>query len=159
MASLFDIPRYTASPVVSDGSMLGIVELLHRAKAAGLLFPKLWLQLPDETPLRISVAGQRSSTPGFLMLTDGAPFGENRFFGRISPTGQFEIGRDGGEMRDALVDLLTKLAADPAGVAAEFGHLTGHCCFCWLKLSDERSVAVGYGKICAGKFGLPWGAT
>lgn len=159
MASLFDTPRYTPRPadVVGVGSVLGVVELLNRAKAAGLLFPKLWLQLPDATPLRISIAGQRSNTPGYLILTDGKPFGENRFFGRISPAGQFELGRDGDPVRQALVALLAKLAAEPAKVAAEFGHVTGHCCFCSLKLTDERSVAVGYGKICAGKFGLPWG--
>lgn len=36
--------------------------------------------------------------------------------------------------------------------------VTGHCCFCSLPLTDERSTAVGYGKVCADHFGLSWGA-
>jgi Family of unknown function (DUF6011) len=153
------VARFTAPAAtpVAVGSMSGVVQLLGRAKAAGLKFPKLWLQFPDGRPLRITVAGERSRTPGFLMLSDGESFGSNLYFGRISPDGRLEIGRDGFAVQAQLVALLERLAADPAGVAAEFGHLTGHCCFCSLALKDERSVAVGYGPTCAQKFGVPWG--
>ena len=153
------VTRFTAPPPapVAVGSMSGVVNLLNRAKASGLKFPKLWLQLPDGTPLRINVAGDRSRTPGFLMLSDGETFGNNRYFGRISSEGRLEIGRDGFAVQKELVALLERLASDPAGVAAEFGHLTGRCCFCSLTLKDERSVAVGYGPICAQKFGVSWG--
>lgn len=41
--------------------------------------------------------------------------------------------------------------------AAAFGSMTGHCCFCNTAIDTPESVAVGYGPICAGKFGLPWG--
>lgn len=157
MPSLFDTPR--AAPALHTlPSVAGVVALLNVAKAAGLKFPKLWLQLPDGTPLRISVAGDRSRTPGFLMLTDGGPFEDNRYFGRISPAGDLELGRDAPRVKDQLVALLERLAANPAQVAADFGHLTGNCCFCARKLADERSTAVGYGQTCAKKFGLPWGA-
>lgn len=47
-----------------------------------------------------------------------------------------------------------------ADEAAALGHATHHCCFCGIELTDEgngRSVEVGYGPICAGKNGLPWG--
>lgn len=159
MASLFDHARPPRpAPEFHDlPSVAGIVALLNVAKAAGLQFPKLWLQLPNGTPLRISIAGEQSRTPGYLMLTDGGPFGANRYFGRISPSGALELGRDAPPVRDALVDLLVHLASDPAKVAADFGHLTGNCCFCNKKLTDDRSVAVGYGQTCAKKFGLRWG--
>jgi len=49
------------------------------------------------------------------------------------------------------------LASNPAKTAAEYGKLTGHCCFCEAPLKDARSTAVGYGPICADHFGLPWG--
>lgn len=161
MPSLFDKPRTDRpAPVLHTlPSVAGVVALLNVAKSAGLQFPKLWLQLPDATPLRISIAGDMSRTPGYLMLTDGGPFGANRYFGRISPLGELELGRDAPPVRDALVDLLERLARDPAKVAADFGHLTGNCCFCNRKLADGRSVTVGYGQVCAKKFGLPWGAT
>lgn len=43
--------------------------------------------------------------------------------------------------------------------AAAFGKLYGFCVFCGKQLNDERSIFVGYGQICAGNYGLPWGAT
>jgi hypothetical protein len=57
----------------------------------------------------------------------------------------------------AVTAALASLAADPAAACSAYGHLTGACCFCRLPLTDARSVAVGYGPICAGNFGLPWG--
>jgi hypothetical protein len=32
-----------------------------------------------------------------------------------------------------------------------------YCCFCGRQLETKESLAVGYGPICAGKWGLPWG--
>lgn len=150
--------QYPPREQVSLPSVAGVVGLLRKAQDNGLKYPKLWLQFADGGDLRVSVAGSQSRTPGFLMLTDGRPFGENCFYGRISPEGVLELGRDAGPRRDELVPLLSRLACEPAKVAAEYGHLTGNCCFCSKQLADERSIAVGYGKICAKKFGLPWGA-
>jgi hypothetical protein len=42
-------------------------------------------------------------------------------------------------------------------MATAYGRRMGECCFCGLTLTDGRSIAVGYGPICAGKWGLPWG--
>lgn len=41
--------------------------------------------------------------------------------------------------------------------AARFGQLTGQCVFCSRRLTDERSITVGYGPVCAEHNGLPWG--
>ena len=41
--------------------------------------------------------------------------------------------------------------------ASEHGHAHGHCVFCGLELSDERSVTAGYGQQCAERRSLPWG--
>jgi hypothetical protein len=41
--------------------------------------------------------------------------------------------------------------------ASQYGHAYGHCVFCALELTDERSVSVGYGQVCASKRDLPWG--
>lgn len=166
--SLFDLPGVRPAPIAPPrpaplqsaqvNDCAGVVSLLEHAQARGLKFPKLWLQLPDRSPLRVTIAGERSRTPGYLMLTDGRPFGENTYYGRISPRGVLEWGRDATEeRRGQLAPLLARLAAEPAKVAAEYGHLTGQCCFCARVLNDERSTAVGYGPICAEKFGLPWG--
>lgn len=57
---------------------------------------------------------------------------------------------------------MNRLTADMrvnAEQAARFGKLWGSCVFCSRLLTDERSVSVGYGPICADHNGLPWGET
>ena len=46
-------------------------------------------------------------------------------------------------------DLVRKLAVQ--------GQEYNHCCFCGLELTNTSSVYHGYGPICAGHYGLPWG--
>jgi hypothetical protein len=43
--------------------------------------------------------------------------------------------------------------------AAAFGHETHRCVFCVRTLTDDRSTEVGYGPVCAARYGLPWGAS
>lgn len=63
----------------------------------------------------------------------------------------------GRDSTPELESFLQKFAEDPARVAAEEGKRTGNCVFCAKQLTDERSVAVGYGPQCAEKYSLPWG--
>ena len=48
-------------------------------------------------------------------------------------------------IKEELSKLLGKLAMNPARVAADYGKLSGNCCFCNSKLTDEKSTSVGYG--------------
>lgn len=57
----------------------------------------------------------------------------------------------------APLHFLTALDRITAEEAARFGKVTGVCVFCSRKLTDERSITVGYGPICAEREGLPWG--
>ncbi len=41
--------------------------------------------------------------------------------------------------------------------AAAFGKITGTCIACALTLTDERSLDVGYGPVCAKRWDWPWG--
>ena len=73
--------------------------------------------------------------------------------GRIEATGEYKV-----KEADASVSAtLDGLEENPQAFTAENGKESGQCCFCSLPLTDERSVKVGYGKICAGHYGLPWG--
>jgi len=60
------------------------------------------------------------------------------------------------EGRRPLYDL-TEADRVTAEQAARFGAITGQCVFCGRRLTDERSIAVGYGPTCASHNGLPWG--
>jgi hypothetical protein len=44
-----------------------------------------------------------------------------------------------------------------AAEAAAYGHTHGNCIACSRDLTDDRSLAVGYGPVCANKYGWPWG--
>jgi hypothetical protein len=132
------------------------VTLFERAKAAGLRFPKIRLRSNDGGRVVLSMAGERSKAPGSLTVTDGGAYGVGRYFGRISQGGAFSPAQ---ACTPDVTRTLRELAADPAGRAAIHGHASGSCCFCGRDLDDSRSVAVGYGPICAERFGLQWGET
>lgn len=138
------------------GSMAGVLALFAKAKASHLKRPAIVLHVAGAGEVRITMAGDRARVPGSLNVATNQKFGEGIWYGRILVDGNFEASP-----RDAtpagLVDGLVAFAARPAEVAAEHGLLTGRCCFCNIALSDGRSTAVGYGKTCAGKWGMPWG--
>jgi hypothetical protein len=104
--------------------------------------------------IRLSVAGERAKFPGSINVTSPGSFEDRTWYGRIALDGVFVGSR---EASPAVVETLKALAADPAGKAALHGRQTGCCCFCNRELTDDRSIAVGYGPICADHYGLPWG--
>lgn len=133
-----------------------VAELFRSAVDAGKRFARIELRLPD---------GVNSSNGGRLVLkhngkgrvniTDGKPYGENVYYGAIDiATGSF-FPRT--EATDSVRTMLSIMEQDPASVAAQYGLKTGRCCFCGLELTNQASLLVGYGPICAEKFGLPWG--
>lgn len=61
------------------------------------------------------------------------------------------------EQKQTVRDLLKAFATSPAETVAHYGKLANRCCFCAKELTDPKSVDAGYGKTCAGNYGLPWG--
>jgi hypothetical protein len=143
-------PAPTAAATVS---FQPIQDLFDKA-AQKLKRIKVKLQDTDGTPVVFSRAGAASKYAGQIMITDGKPFGENKFFGRIDTDGSFYATRSAGA---GVMSLVQDFACDPAGTAGKYGRLTGGCSFCKQGLTDERSLKVGYGPVCAKHFGLAWG--
>lgn len=130
-----------------------VYEMFKRARL-NLKFPKVRLNVNDED-LKLYVSGERSSMPGVVNVTSGD--GE-MWYGRIFEDGSWEhSGRADPAKLPAVEEGLRQFAADPEGVAAAHGRLTGNCCFCSSPLKDERSITVGYGPVCAKRFSLRWG--
>lgn len=102
--------------------------------------------------LTLSLAGAASKNAGFIYVK-GAK-GSDSYYGKISPEGRFFPV---SVCPKTVEPHLLAFAADPTGVATKYGRLTGNCCFCGRKLTDERSTAMGYGPVCADHFGLDWG--
>lgn len=115
---------------------------------------KVALQAASGQKVVFAKAGPSSKYAGQILITDGGPFGANKFFGRIDTSGDFYATRSAGPDVQALV---TEFADSPAETAGKYGRLTGGCSFCNHKLDDGRSLEVGYGPICAKRFGLAWG--
>lgn len=108
-----------------------------------------------ESVVKFSRAGQRAGKPGTVNVTDGKPFGENKWYGRIERDGKFKPSRS---CTQEVIDQVEAFNLCPARYSAERGRESGSCVFCRLPLKDERSLGVGYGKTCANTYGLPWGS-
>lgn len=142
------------APAPTETVDLSKIQVLFNLASKSLKRVKVRLQTPDGTPVVFGRAGAASKYAGQIMITDGLPFGQNRFFGRIDVNGAFYASR---HVTDQVRDLVMSFADDPAGTAGRYGRLTGGCSFCNHGLKDERSTQVGYGPICAKRFGLAWG--
>lgn len=146
-----------APVAVNVGDLSAINALFDRA-SQHLKFPAIVMSVPAANMLmRINVAGLSARFPGSLNVTSGEKPIEGMkraWYGRVMKDGAYTPSAGA---HSAIVERLRAFAADPAGIAAEHGKLTGRCCFCNRHLQDERSTAVGYGAICADHYGLAWG--
>ncbi len=147
-------------PMVTGHLFERIVEMFDSASLK-LKYPKVrghFRAHGEELPLKLSRAGGGARYPGSINVSDGGPFGENVWYGRIHSDGTFEPNRriNIEEMR-ALVTYLTKFNTDPESHAKAHGQEYGECCFCARELTDHRSLDAGYGPVCAERYGLAWG--
>jgi hypothetical protein len=144
-------PVVPAKPL-NIGDMTGILELFGKAKAQ---YPKITISFENTGVIVLSRAGPSAAVPGSVTVLSEGGYGNNRRYGRIHTDGRWEPNRY-EQQPQGLAEALTAFAADPAGVAAAYGHRSGNCCFCHKKLEDERSVANGYGATCAKNYHLPY---
>lgn len=146
------ISRATPAAKAPVGDVSGVLAFMARTKNG-----KVKVLTSDGLTIRLTIAGQASREPGSINVTSTDRGFDNRlFYGRIARDGTFTPGRNAVP---SVVPALVALAADPAGTAAAFGQATGECSFCTSPLTDAPSVAVGYGPVCAKRYGLPWGRT
>jgi hypothetical protein len=148
-----DTPPVPQQASVSLGSFTGVLALFDKAKSH-LKFPKVRLNVAGNTVV-LSVAGAKSKYPGYVNIAESGLYGARKWYGRISPSGEWQKTNEvSPQLEVELTDALTQLSENPSDTAAHYGKLTGSCCFCNLTLTDARSVAAGYGPICAGHYGL-----
>jgi len=131
--------------VTADGSK--IVAFLTAARERGLKFPKVRFADASGREISLTLAGSTSKYPGAVQVKLAG-----NWIGRIESTGNVAgpLSREA-----ALVETLRAIGADPATAAKTYGQLTGHCSFCAKELTDAGSIEVGYGPVCARKYGLP----
>ena len=133
-----------------------IVKLMHTARLH-IEWPKIRLQCLDnlsmDMTIQLSIAGNKAKFPNSINITNGKPFGEGKFYGRILTDGQLKLRIES----DIIERELELFAENPTGYAKLYSNATGNCMFCTRLLTDPQSVAVGYGPICANHYDLPHG--
>jgi hypothetical protein len=147
----------TTPPTENLGSMAKVIEMFEIAKSKGLKYPKLHLKLEGGQKVVLALTGPKSKAPGCVNVTDGGKYGNNVWYGRITPDGVLQAPHNKPQHFDLVKSMLRAFAKDPQGYADMHGKLHGHCMFCGKELTAEESTEVGYGPVCASNWGLPWG--
>ena len=147
-------PRHAVETVTIE-AIDRIIALFDKA-ATEIKYPKITFELGDGSKVKLYRAGERSKYVGDVQVVEaGKAYGEGKYFGRIHGA-EFIPGRDSD---DYVVQALRDFAANPVEYAGSYGRRTSNCCFCNTLIRTNESLAVGYGPICAGRYGLPWGST
>jgi hypothetical protein len=119
--------------------------------AADVKWPKLRLRTAAGAPVVLSRCGSQSRTVGHINVTDGKPFGENIYYGRITPEGESSLRR---ELPADVLEVIETFNADPKAAILVQGQRTGQCCCCGRELTDPASIKAGIGPICADRWGF-----
>lgn len=134
----------------SLGNLSRLEAIFDTAKAK-LKKPAVLLKTADGVQVKIAPFGPNSKYSGSLCIS--SPKYGGGYYGRITDGRFFEGKQD----LAGLLKLLRAFAENPEKVAASQGQEHGSCCFCSKPLKDQRSLDVGYGQICANRYGLVWG--
>lgn len=150
-------PVQNATPSVTpyvNFAELGI--FFANAGKSGKKSYKMNLIDPNLHQVILKSASVHSKYHGQTFISNGETVPHNKYYGRITQSGDFIPSKTGQLYHHDLVGLLTMFNKDPLQTAKDYGKLTGTCCFCMRHLEDEKSVQHGYGPICAKRFVLPY---
>lgn len=128
-----------------------LFSLFETARESGIKYPAVSFPHPflsQSIKVRLYLA-----TRGYIAITvDGEYIG--RADKMMLPEGE------GYDLRiyqyKELTELIDSVIGNPTSELAIQGRKSGSCCFCHRQLDNAISVAMGYGPICAEKYGLPW---
>jgi hypothetical protein len=123
--------------------------------------PKIRLVSAASNTLELRRIG-KGKNEGGINVTDGGPYEDNKWYGRIEKksarfTSNGRLLREKG-WSNTLPAFLRSFEVDPVAASKFSAKQTGDCCFCSRTLTDQRSIAEGYGPVCAERYGLTWGA-
>lgn len=141
-------PRET--PTTELGDFTAVYEMFASAAKTNK-FPKITIDA-DGFEFYLYVSGPQAKISGVINVK-GKGWG-GIWYGRITEAGTWTHRT---AVDERMADALSKLAFDPVGTVAAYGKLSGRCCFCAIELTAGVSVDVGYGPVCAKKWGLPHG--
>jgi hypothetical protein len=122
----------------------------------GLKKPMIRLSYKDRRyKVYLSARGTVCFKSGALVPGTSDPMGDEEYMGCVF-NGRFLVNRD-RRLLAVEEEFLKRLETDPVGFMAQASKDMNRCCYCNLPLEDQRSKDVGYGAVCAARWGLPWG--
>ena len=119
-----------------------IDELFATAQSNGLKRPNFYVG-----DLRLSLASERSKNFGAIYVQHSGDY-----VGKIMDNVFMPIL---SAPQDA-IDILMSIADNPRQSAIEHGKMSNHCSMCNKELTDDHSIELGYGKVCASKWGFEY---
>jgi hypothetical protein len=132
-------------PIVSMEAINRIRALFNAALSNNLQRPRIFLRIGPAT----IILGWDTRNGQVLVMNS-----RKKVAGVILSSGEFQSRR---YCTPEIIAAVQAFGDNPLSVARAHGHRTGNCCFCQRALTDGRSVAEGYGPVCAGNYRLPWG--
>lgn len=151
--------RYAAKCVRCGGQVAAEEGLLARTDDGRWAADHPAAECPDK-PVVAAIPVRRVASPGAFQTPDGTIYrvqtarGSGKLYAKVwvpnGTAGHFDYAA-------GAVHRLTERDRMTAEQAAAFGRLYAACVYCMRELTDSRSASVGYGAICASKYGLPWG--
>lgn len=136
---------------------MNIFDLFDKAKQS-LKYPKITFPY-EQQMIVFGLAGDKAKHPGTINITDDGRYPNNKFFGRIHRKQAERVLHIEWNERIAILPQLREtikaIVSDPVSICKVVGQEFSFCCFCGLELTNKDSVTVGYGPICAEKWGLP----
>lgn len=120
---------------------------LYSKQVTSLAYPKITYQLDKNAP---AITLYYNNNHGCIQAKVAG-----KLVATIKANGQ-EDAR--WPIKTSYLAMLETIEKDPVAAATLSGKLTSCCSFCGRALTDERSVVLGYGPVCAEHWGLPWDA-
>lgn len=151
-----ELEEKTLVPTEVESAVLTKINEMIEGASENLKFPKIRLASQDReiiTLLKCSEASKYSGSIG-IYTEDRKCLGRIE---RLPDNKSIAVFHKAKKCPEWVESALFHFAGDPVAGAKTFARLTGNCCFCNSKLTDDRSVTEGYGPICARRYNLPWG--
>lgn len=133
--------RAAAVASAPEVTVAKIEDAFASAKSKGIKYPKLRLASFKFSPAPMT--GRNAGAIYVKRVSDG------EYLGKIAG-GKFVKGYSCEAVE---ADEVVKAASDPMAAAVAYGKQYGSCSCCGRELSNQASIDLGIGPICAGKYG------
>jgi hypothetical protein len=104
--------------------------------------------------IRFHLAAKRKlpDFPNYLYMELWAGNNMLKYLGKITKKGEVYFSPQATQKHKELIELVY---TNPAEAIAKMGRETGICGFCSRALTNPESIKLGYGPVCAERYGLP----